>query len=287
MSWQSQWQVLSHRIGGFLEAVKVFVDLFQMTKDESISGKYYLIKNVLLPEAKDVMVAVDGLCEAYKDVLPTVVREVVQRYSSHLQSISDTSLTGLFWAAMILAAMKNELDYLLADQEAAALAIVERAFMHLQRTIVVDQDQRNRWVAGFKKKETQCEQMGATHLLWHGIWAFKVDAKGERTDLVLECPIGELVERIRTSGSRLVLTEWKRVWDRHGLESATKEAMAQLMLYSQGSLAGIELRSARYAVIVSQKHLTMPPDQTINNNVTIRFVNIVVDPKTPSKASSS
>lgn len=285
MSWQLHWQALSRRIGGFLEAVGVFTPLFQATKEETgVSGKYEHINRVLLPQARSVFISVQGFWKSYDDVLPLSATEAMEVYSKQFQGASTTGLAGLLGMATILAAMKSELDYLLADQEAITVAAVERAFEHLQRTIVVDDDQRKRWHAGFLYKETRCEKLGATHLLWHGIWAFKVNADGERTDLVLETPIEELfAERVRASGSRLVLTEWKLVRHQSHLKAAIKQAMTQLKLYSQGSLAGIELHSVRYTVVVSNDPLHMPLNQTIDG-VLYRFVNLVTAPPPPSKS---
>jgi len=286
MSWQEQWHALSCRIGGLLEAVKVFAALFQITADETrMSGKYEHINRVLLPQAKEVFVAVSGLCVAYGDVLPSSATAAVQFYTKQLEGAPATGLAGLLGMATILAAMKSELDYLLADQDAATVAAIERAFEHLQRTIVVDHEQRKRWHMALGK-ETQCEKIGAIHLLWHGIWAFKISAAGERTDLVLGIPIGEAIaERIRASGSRLVLTEWKLVRQANRLSAAIKQAITQLRLYSQGSLGGIELRTARYVVVVSASRLTMPSDYAIDS-VLYRFVNIVTAPQPPSVSPS-
>ncbi|HEX6899021.1 MAG TPA: hypothetical protein VF789_04880 [Thermoanaerobaculia bacterium] len=285
MSWQIQWQALSSRVGGFLEAVQVFATLFQTTRDEAgISGKYEYINRILLPQAKDVHVAVKGLWETYGKVIPPSATETMKFYSEQLQSAPLTGLAGLLGRATILAAMKSELDYLLADQEAVTIAAVERAFVHLQRTIVADPDQRRRWNTD-SNNEPWCEQMGAVHLLWHGIWAFKANAVGERTDLVLNTPIeGAAAESVRASGARLVLTEWKVVRQESHLKAAIQQALTQLRLYSQGSLAGIELRSVRYVIVVSQNYLPMPSDQTIDNFL-YRFVNLVTNPPTPSHVS--
>lgn len=286
MSWQLHWQALSRRISGLLDAVYVFMTLFQSTKEEvGVSGRYEHINRVLIPQANAVFVAVHDLWETYADVIPSAAIEAVQLYSKQRQGAPTKGLEGLLGLATILAAMKSELDYLLADQDAVTLAVVERAFEHLQRTIVVDEDQRQRWCSGFSAKEPECERLGATHLLWHGIWAFKVNASGERTDLVLGASIGKpFTERARDSGSRLVLTEWKLVRSQSRLQAAIKRAMIQLQRYSQGSLAGIELRSARYVIIVSgDRHLEMPPDKTIDG-ILYRLVNIVTSPEPPSKS---
>lgn len=62
------------------------------------------------------------------------------------------------------------------------------------------------------------------------------------------------------------------------------EARRQAELYAVGSLAGFELTSYRYAVVVSQKRVA-PPDDCQEGNVTHRHADIAVDRDAPSRAS--
>lgn len=173
----------------------------------------------------------------------------------------------------------------LFDRETQTVATVERAFEHLQRCIVADDEFRGKWQRAFKR-ETKCEQLGAAHLLWHGIWAFKTDAKGERTDLVLGIPLDDAqAQRVATTGTQLVLTEWKLVRNPGDIDGAIEQATIQAKRYAKGILAGIELRSTRFLVVVSQDHLTMPHDIDVGG-VRYRHINIAVDPSTPSRAKA-
>jgi hypothetical protein len=114
------------------------------------------------------------------------------------------------WAALVsLVAFETEMSFLLSDVQASIRSRSERAFSHLQRSIVVDESIRARWLKAFKEGEVACEKLGAVHLLLHGIWAFKVDAAGARTDLVLEEPAGD-VAAVQRYADGLVLTEWKK-----------------------------------------------------------------------------
>jgi hypothetical protein len=81
-------------------------------------------------------------------------------------------------------------------------------FQHLQRLIVVDDEARRKWQAAFAKGEVECEKLGAVHLLGHGIWAFKIDARGGRTDLVYQEPAGGLIKE-QQYAEGFVLTGWK------------------------------------------------------------------------------
>ncbi|HIJ44324.1 MAG: hypothetical protein QF511_00225 [Rhodospirillales bacterium] len=94
------------------------------------------------------------------------------------------------WAALVLlGAFETEISFILSDVQEVIRARSERAFAHLQRSVVVDQAFREKWIAAFKKGEVACEKLGTVHLLLHGIWAFKVDAAGARTDLVESDPV--------------------------------------------------------------------------------------------------
>jgi hypothetical protein len=71
--------------------------------------------------------------------------------------------------------------------------------------IVVDKNVRAKWQAAWKKSgghETRCEQLGAVHLLSHGIWAFKTSANGA-TDLVYSDPIDRYSTIVRQTARAL------------------------------------------------------------------------------------
>ncbi|MFX0135364.1 MAG: hypothetical protein ACFFDN_17100 [Candidatus Hodarchaeota archaeon] len=107
-----------------------------------------------------------------------------------------------------LCALRSRFEFYLANLEDQIRATTDRALMHLQRCIVVDSEYRKKWEEAFKN-ETLCEKLGAVHLLWHGIWAFKVDAKGGRTDLVM----GDRIDnpsKVEETAFGMVLSEWKR-----------------------------------------------------------------------------
>ncbi len=64
-----------------------------------------------------------------------------------------------------LTEFRAEFEYLLADTEALARSLVDRAFIHLQRSLVVDPGLRGRWQKAFGAGEAACERLGAVHLL--------------------------------------------------------------------------------------------------------------------------
>jgi hypothetical protein len=189
-------------------------------------------------------------------------------------------------ALVALAAFEAEITFLLAGRQEQIRARSERALLHLQRTLAVDPDVSVKWRKAFEKNEVACERLGSVHLLSHGIYAFKVDAAGARTDLVFNEPPSDVLLTQAVEG--MVLTEWKIAEDAKGAISAVREARVQADLYSQGALAGLELRSHRYIIVVTLKELpsnTLGPDDRTANGVINRHVNIVIEPDVPSKAS--
>lgn len=168
---------------------------------------------------------------------------------------------------------------LLTDFTAHARRLSERAFVHLQRSIVVDESVRQRWQQAFRAGEVACEKLGALHLLQHGIWAFKVYAPGERTDLIFQEPLREAEPE--KAAEALVLTEWKIVYASSELDAKISEARMQADRYGTGCLGGLELAGYRYLVMVTEKHMKMPADSQ-EGNVVLRHLNIAVDPDPPS-----
>jgi hypothetical protein len=86
----------------------------------------------------------------------------------------------------------------------------------------------------------------------------------------------------------MVLTEWKIANDAKDAIDAVRDARRQADLYGQGALAGLELRSHRYIIVVTTNELplgTLGPDDRAAGGVIYRHINIVIEPKVPSKAS--
>jgi hypothetical protein len=189
------------------------------------------------------------------------------------------------WAALVMfGAFGTEISFLLSDVQESIGARTERAFEHLQRLIVVDEELRAKWQAAFKAGEIACEKLGGVQLFMHGIWAFKVNAEGERTDLVYQEPMLDF-ERVEKSAEGLVLTEWKRALPSDDPARCFEEARQQAARYAKGALGGLELASYRYAVVVSEDHVAMPPEAR-EGNLLYRYVNIAVQPQPPSRHRS-
>ena len=182
-----------------------------------------------------------------------------------------------------LAALEAEVSFMLFGRDEIIRSRSERAFIHLQRTLAVDSDTQSKWRIAFDKGETECEKLGSIHLLGFGIYAFKVNAEGARTDLVYPEPRDDVLMSRAVEG--FILTEWKLVTPKN-LSAKLREARDQTERYEEGALAGIELRAYRYLVMVSLSEVwPMPPDETTESGVTYRHINIAIEPVTPSKAA--
>jgi hypothetical protein len=80
----------------------------------------------------------------------------------------------------------------------------------------------------------------------------------------------------------MVLTEWKR--SNANPDAAFEAAKQQAALYSGGVLAGVELASHRYLVVVTKNQIVPPADVT-DGAVIYRHINIAVEPQSPSMAA--
>ncbi|XXX82634.1 hypothetical protein WMF30_28165 [Sorangium sp. So ce134] len=145
---------------------------------------------------------------------------------------------------------------------------------------MADDDVGSKWRQAFAKGEVACEKLGAAHLLSHGIWAFKANSEGERTDLILQEPIRD-IDKVERVAEGLVLTEWKLIRRESDVSRQAAQARKQAEKYGSGSLAGFELSSRRYIVLVSEKIDIRLPDMDCGH-VKYHHVGICVKPRPPS-----
>ena len=131
---------------------------------------------------------------------------------------------------VLLSSFRAQLNHALTDFTSVALGASDRAFKHLQRCIVADPNTRLTWQTAYQDGEVPCEKLGGAHMLLHGIWAFKVDGTGGRTDLVFSSPLRDFGE-VSSAADALVLTEWKIVKDPRDLEKKLRGAIEQTKKY--------------------------------------------------------
>jgi hypothetical protein len=281
----SEWRAISARISGLLEAATFFT----RTNDNDNYGT----GDILINDAHITVTAIKRLFNRHSNELPVGPRACVESFlevyeerflgsDKHNPFARAIGFAGVTAVVTSLASFRAEFEYLISDTESITRSLVARAFIHLQRSIVADELIREKWQRAFAARETVCEGLGACHLLAHGIWAFKTSAEGERTDLVLSKPL-EITDEIRRASQGLTLTEWKLVRHESELSKKVQEAYQQARRYCMGILAGFELSSPRYLVIVSEDFLVMPSPRE-EGGIRYEFRNIAVTPSTPSQA---
>lgn len=283
MTYLDQWTALAGRIRGLMQAGQLHAHFLNVRGSDSYGrGRH------LRGQCASVLDALEAFRASFQALLPPAATTALENFvkqnaplvrnpiDHHPDLIQESA-----WAALVmLAALETEISFILSDVQQFVRSRSESAFAHLQRSIVADPEIRSKWQQAFAAGEVACEKLGAAHLLLHGIWAFKVNAAGERTDLVFEEPVSAGAEPQYADG--LVLTEWKIAKDGDPAEQF-RAARLQAHRYAQGSLAGNELTTYRYAVVASSNHLTTPAD-LVENGIVYRHINIAVDPKPPSRS---
>lgn len=283
MTWQTEWNAIAGRIDGLVQAAELYIRAFSARSEDP----YGVAKKQIGPQTQAIFESIQEFRGDYGEQLPTNAVNCIDVFASQFGSLLSDPKTKGFHAVVApvtaVASLKSELEYYLSDFSVIARRLSERAFVHLQRTIVADDTVGERWHAAFQQGEVACEKLGAVHLLAHGIWAFKVSAEGERTDLVFGEPL-PADDDLQRAAEAIVLTEWKLVREDSELDDRIAEAASQAQLYRAGVLGGLELANYRYLVFVSQDSLEMPDDQE-HHGVIFRHINVAVRPSTPSRAA--
>jgi hypothetical protein len=283
MNFRYHWKIISGRIRGLMQAAELHSRFLAVR-----SGDTFGRTQGLREQGERIISEVSGFRDRFGQSLPAAaldpIDEFVKRAAPLLKRTDGTPdlREEMVWAGLVaIGAFETELSYVLSDTEQAIRSRSELAFAHLQRSIVVDEAFRKKWQAAFSAGETACEKLGAVHLLSHGIWAFKVNAEGERTDLVYK-ETSDRFEGEQAYADGLVLTEWKKATSKDA-EGKFEEARNQAHRYGQGVLAGNELTRYRYAVVVSEEQVQVPDDVT-RDGIAYRHINIAVKPNSPSKS---
>lgn len=286
--WMNEWRAISARIAALLEAGTFFL---RTPDNDDYGGAGVLIRNAgatVISLRLFLRLPGNDIPSRPKACLEAFLKDLHERFGGTDENNPFGTATGFAGATAVLtslASFRAEFEYLSADTEAVARSLITRALIHLQRSIVADDAIRQRWLNAFHDRETTCEALGACHLLAHGIWAFKTSAEGERTDLVLGQALA-ITDDLRSASQGLVLTEWKLVRRDSELQSKAQEAFDQARRYREGILAGFEVASPRYLIIVSEDYRIMPGVRE-EAGVKYEYRNIAVSPSTPSRQASA
>ena len=284
MFYADQWKAISSRILGLMKAGQLHAQFLAVRSSDTYSRAKRLREHCVA-----VLTAIRHFRDQFQLSLPSNALACIDEFIRKADELTRDANGGpdafqeRVWAALVvLAAFETEISFLLSDAQESIRARSERAFAHLQRLIVVDSTFREKWQNAFEEGEVACEKLGAVHLLLHGIWAFKIDAGGARTDLVFQEPAGNLANEQRYVDG-FVLTEWKKASPGDDPKSRFGQARLQASRYAQGALAGTELTAYRYAIVVSREQTSIP-DDVKEGKVVYRHINIAVSPRSPSRA---
>ncbi len=285
MSWQQEWTALSQRILGLVEAGAVFARFLAKNSEDPFHGG-----NELRLQTREVFGVLEQFLEQYGASLPDSARAGLRRwledhsrlFSNRAPAATDANDQAVLKAMLpMLAAIESEVTFHLTDRQEHLRLRSERAFSHLQRSVIADEAIRGKWKRAFGQGEVACEKLGAVHLLSHGVWAFKAVGEKGRTDLIFQDTLEDLSE-VERAAEGLVLTEWKKANGEGHARQQLDAAREQAERYATDTLAGLELRDCRYLVIVTEKAVTLPPEGR-SGDVRYRQVNLAVDPDVPSR----
>lgn len=274
------WLAISGRIRGLVQAADLQAQFMLSDRNDGNGVEKYIGKL-----CNNIFNDIEKYSADYNGELPTEIEQAISSFIAKWCSLfaeARSNASKARAAIVLLAALEAEITYLLSDQQAKIQSRTERAFLHLQRSLAADEQQRSIWQSAFCKGETACEKLGASHLLLHGIYAFKVGAEGASTDLILSS--FPEIDDVAGAVDGLVLTEWKVASCSQDANKRYAEAKKQAQSYADGVLAGIELNQIRYLVVVTEKQLpnsSIPPDEKIDG-VSYRHINLAINPDVPS-----
>ncbi|PTL80256.1 hypothetical protein DAT35_30140 [Vitiosangium sp. GDMCC 1.1324] len=283
MFWMVEWKAWSARYEAIAALVQLYVQAGTFATFADLAGRQ------IIPQLVDQRALLVGFRDRFASQLPPDAARSLQKHlqgqlaEQQFDAQGAAGLPGALRLLGALAMVKAEIDFCLADKGAHAVRASERAFEHLQRSLIADEDVHAKWRRAFDVGEVACEKLGAVHMLLHGIWAFKANAEGGRTDLILGDSVRD-ADAARSSDA-MVLTEWKMVRDGDDANDSVRTAFRQAERYSRDTLAGFELSTHRYLVLVSLKKLTPIPEAPRTDKCLYVVRNIAVEPLTPSMES--
>jgi len=215
MSWRTDWKAISDQTEGLLDAARFYVE----SLGPRSTDVYSVARKQLIPHSKRIFDTIAKYEETYARSLPPVAVECLNAFTREFGKFfsgihPQDDLASIQVIITSLTSFRSEFNYRLSDATATGKRLSERAFIHLQRSIVADLQVREKWTEAHKKGEIECEKLGGAHLLLHGIWAFKVGAEGERTDLVLGEPLQDIA-MVERSAETLVLPSGSLSQKRH------------------------------------------------------------------------
>src|SRR4029450_2510736 len=159
MTYLDQWQALSSRIRGLMQAGQLHAQYLAVRSSDT-----YGRAKRLREQSESVVTALCAFRDSFHELLPLPAVKAIDDFVTRTGSfVNDTTGTAELiqervWAALVLlSAFETEMSFLLSDVQESIHARSERAFSHLQRSIVVDPDVRAKWQKAFDDGEVACE----------------------------------------------------------------------------------------------------------------------------------
>ncbi len=275
MNVTENWRIISRRILSLRNAAELY-GLFQCSNTTDIGSAAYLSEQVI-----SILEALKDFRGRFSPTLPQEALDVLAAFvtCAEAKMKQERELKESRTGVVLLVGFESHMSALLAGTQEIIRTRTERALLQLRWQLIVDESIREKWRVAFKD-ERLCEGLGAAHLIGHGICAFKVRAGHSETDLIINEPLEELANSPAIDG--FVPTEWKRVTDAN-VDTQLDDARGQLALYQQGALSSMTLSAVRYVIAVSLEALKVPLQDVVDNGVTYRQINLVVDSIPPSK----
>lgn len=279
MQWRDEWNAIAARIEGIVSASNL---LISTTLSESRGGG-----EILRSQLSGLTYDIDLFRDRHADSLPPsalpAFEKLVTEPQSTVANVSAPEPVYLIRAQVFpLVLFRTQMEFLFSDFSAITRRRSKRAFLHLQRSLQIDASLGEKWTEAFSH-ETRCEQLGAAHLLQFGLYAFKIDAFNERTDIMLAETL-VIDDDLASAVDAFVLTEWKLVRPGDDQHEKARAARIQAARYSKGAALGLELADTRYIVLVGPRNLVKIEDVT-EGDIQYKHVNIEFAQLRPSDDS--
>lgn len=159
-SWRSQWAVLSRRMDGLVAGSRFLIEI--NSGPRPINAVEGVGKQFLVPAAKRLFSDLEAFASVHASQLGGAtcdfLKESFERIRSMAGNFDELSRTISGLTGMI--ALRAEFEGMMADSDFPRRALVERAFMHLQRSIVADSECQRRWQLAYEDGEPACERSG-------------------------------------------------------------------------------------------------------------------------------
>ena len=149
MSWRTEWKAISDWIEGLLEAGQLFAQFLALRSSDS----YGTAKKEIIPHARSIFQDIIKFQNNYMPSLsPTAVNSLKRFVEMHNHQFTVEQLDKIEGVSLLLsclASFRSEFTFQLSDAQAFARRITERAFIHLQRSIIADETIKEKWKHAF------------------------------------------------------------------------------------------------------------------------------------------